>query len=575
MSREEGTEEGPDSGRTARTGLLGLDTDKLTDGLYGLGWSTVKKLPEGVAVRLGRQIADLAWKRRGKGVLRLESNLARVVPDASPERLRELSRAGMRAYLRYWMESFRLPAWSEQRIKAGFTPQDVHYLEEGLKSDRGVILALPHMGNYDLAGVWVTTKLGVPFTTVAERLKPESLYDRFVAYREGLGMEVLPHTGGAAFGTLARRLRAGGLVCLVADRDLSSSGIEVKFFGEAAKMPAGPAMLALQTGAMLLPVTLWYDRTADHARQGPPGDRGARDRHPHGEGRRDDPGPRRRVRLRDRRTPGGLAHAPAPLARRPGAARGGPRRRRHRGPARRRGRPAGRGPSRRPRRCRGNGEGVKIGIVCPYSWDVPGGVQFHIRDLAEHLIRLGHDVSVLAPADDDKPLPPYVVSAGRAVPVPYNGSVARLNFGFLSAARVRRWLQNGAFDVIHIHEPASPSLGLLSCWAAQGPIVATFHTSNPRSRAMIAAYPILQPALEKISARIAVSEYARRTLVEHLGGDAVVIPNGVDVDFFARAEPKAEWQSAPEVRTRGPAAAARARSASSAGSTSPARACRS
>ncbi|MEU6121915.1 glycosyltransferase family 4 protein [Streptomyces sp. NPDC047123] len=193
---------------------------------------------------------------------------------------------------------------------------------------------------------------------------------------------------------------------------------------------------------------------------------------------------------------------------------------------------------------------MRIGIVCPYSWDVPGGVQFHIRDLAEHLIRLGHEVSVLAPADDETPLPEYVVSAGRAVPVPYNGSVARLNFGFLSAARVRRWLHEGTFDVIHIHEPASPSLGLLTCWAAQGPIVATFHTSNPRSRAMIAAYPILQPALEKISARIAVSEYARRTLVEHLGGDAVVIPNGVDVDFFAEAEPKPEWQGGG---TRGPA----------------------
>ncbi|MBT2385585.1 glycosyltransferase family 4 protein [Streptomyces sp. ISL-11] len=194
---------------------------------------------------------------------------------------------------------------------------------------------------------------------------------------------------------------------------------------------------------------------------------------------------------------------------------------------------------------------MRIGIVCPYSWDVPGGVQFHIRDLAEHLIRLGHEVSVLAPADDETPLPPFVVSAGRAVPVPYNGSVARLNFGFLSAARVRRWLHDGDFDVIHIHEPTSPSLGLLACWAAQGPIVATFHTSNPRSRAMIAAYPILQPALEKISARIAVSEYARRTLVEHLGGDAVVIPNGVDVDFFARAEPKAEWQGGPDGATIG------------------------
>ncbi|RKN12681.1 glycosyltransferase family 4 protein [Streptomyces radicis] len=185
---------------------------------------------------------------------------------------------------------------------------------------------------------------------------------------------------------------------------------------------------------------------------------------------------------------------------------------------------------------------MRIGIVCPYSWDVPGGVQFHVRDLAEHLIRRGHHVSVLAPADEDTPLPPYVVAAGRAVSVPYNGSVARVNLGVRSVARVRRWVHEGDFDVLHIHEPSVPSLGLLTCWAARGPIVATFHTSNPRSRVMIAAYPMLQPALEKISARVAVSEYARRTLVEHLGGDAVVIPNGVDVGFFADAEPKAEWQ---------------------------------
>ncbi|MCX5266720.1 phosphatidylinositol mannoside acyltransferase [Streptomyces sp. NBC_00199] len=233
--------------------------ERLTDALYGLGWSAVKKLPEPVAVRLGRTVADLAWKRRGKGVLRLESNYARVVPDAGPERLAELSRAGMRSYLRYWMESFRLPAWSAARVADGFDPKDLHHLTDGIASDRGVILALPHMGNWDLAGAWVTTKLRTPFTTVAERLKPETLYDRFVAYREGLGMEVLPHTGGSAFGTLARRLRDGGLVCLVAERDLSASGVEVDFFGDTARMPAGPALLAQQTGALLLPVTLWYD----------------------------------------------------------------------------------------------------------------------------------------------------------------------------------------------------------------------------------------------------------------------------------------------------------------------------
>lgn len=187
---------------------------------------------------------------------------------------------------------------------------------------------------------------------------------------------------------------------------------------------------------------------------------------------------------------------------------------------------------------------MKIGIVCPYDWDVPGGVQFHIRDLAEHLIDLGHKVSVLAPADDDSGLPSYVVSAGRAVAVPYNGSVARLSFGIISATRVRRWLRDGDFDILHVHEPASPSLSMLAAWSATGPMVATFHTSNPRSRAMIAASPILQPALEKLSARIAVSEYARRTLVEHLGGDAVVIPNGVDVSFFADAEPDPRWTGA-------------------------------
>ncbi|GHG20655.1 phosphatidylinositol mannoside acyltransferase [Streptomyces filamentosus] len=235
--------------------------EKLSGGLYGLGWATVKKLPEPVAKALGRKIADIAWKKRGKGVLRLESNLARVVPDATPERLAELSKAGMRSYMRYWMESFRLPAWSRERAAGSFQIKGEDVLKDAIASDRGVILALPHMANWDLAGVWVTRALGTPFTTVAERLKPESLYDRFVAYRESLGMEVLPHTGGAAFGTLARRLRAGGLVCLVADRDLSASGVEVSFFGEAARMPAGPAMLALQTGALLLPVTLWYDDT--------------------------------------------------------------------------------------------------------------------------------------------------------------------------------------------------------------------------------------------------------------------------------------------------------------------------
>jgi phosphatidyl-myo-inositol alpha-mannosyltransferase len=180
---------------------------------------------------------------------------------------------------------------------------------------------------------------------------------------------------------------------------------------------------------------------------------------------------------------------------------------------------------------------MRVGIVCPYAWEVPGGVREHVSGLAEALIELGHEVSVIAPADDDADLPPYVVPAGRAVPVPYNGSVARLAFGFVSAARVRRWLKDGDFDVLHVHEPAAPSLSLLACWAAEGPIVATMHAAMPRSRVLHAAQPILASALEKITGRIAVAEAARSTLVEHLGGDAVLIPNGLHVRRFEKAEP--------------------------------------
>jgi phosphatidyl-myo-inositol alpha-mannosyltransferase len=180
-------------------------------------------------------------------------------------------------------------------------------------------------------------------------------------------------------------------------------------------------------------------------------------------------------------------------------------------------------------------------MVCPYTWDVPGGVQEHVQDLAEALIELGHEVSVISPADDDTPLPGYVVPAGRAIPVPYNGSVARLAFGFVSAARVRRWVREGGFDVLHVHEPAAPSLSLLACWVADGPIVATVHTANPRSRAMHAAYLALQTALEKISGWIAVSEAARTTLMGHVGSDAVLIPNGVAVHRYETACPLPGW----------------------------------
>ncbi|WP_062215514.1 phosphatidylinositol mannoside acyltransferase [Streptomyces sp. NBRC 109706] len=235
--------------------------ERLADLGYQLGWSAVKRLPEPAAVALGRRAADSAWRRRGPRVRQLEANLARVRPDADEAELRALSRAGMRSYLRYWVESFRLPVWSAARIGGALRLEDQHHLTDAIDAGRGVVLALPHLANWDLAGSWLVTELRTPFTTVAERLKPERLFDRFIAYREGLGMEVVAHDGGVAFGKLARRLRAGGVVALVADRDLSASGVPVTFFGETATMPAGPALLAQQTGAALLPVSLWYDET--------------------------------------------------------------------------------------------------------------------------------------------------------------------------------------------------------------------------------------------------------------------------------------------------------------------------
>jgi len=184
---------------------------------------------------------------------------------------------------------------------------------------------------------------------------------------------------------------------------------------------------------------------------------------------------------------------------------------------------------------------LKIGIVCPYSWDTPGGVQNHIRDLAEFLIESGHDVSVLAPVIDESNLPEYVVNAGKPISVPYNGAVARVLFGPVAFARVRQWISQGEFDLLHLHEPAIPSISLLACWAADGPMVGTFHAAAKRQKIIFAIGPILEPAIEKLSARIAVSEAARLTLTDHLDTDAVIIPNGIYANRYTDGKTIEKW----------------------------------
>ena len=183
----------------------------------------------------------------------------------------------------------------------------------------------------------------------------------------------------------------------------------------------------------------------------------------------------------------------------------------------------------------------RIGIVCPYGWDTPGGVQSHVRDLAEYLIREGHFVSVLAPAIDDENLPHYVTSAGRPISIPYNGAVARVLFGPIAFSRVRHWISQGNFDVLHLHEPAIPSISLLACWAAEGPLVGTFHAAAKRQKVTFAVAPFLEPVIEKLNARIAVSEAARETLTEHLDTDAIVVPNGIYASLYRDGKLDERW----------------------------------
>ena len=227
---------------------------------YRAGWLAVRLIPEPMARWIFTQIADYLWRRRGKSVRQLQANLRRVRPDAGDPELSQLTRAGMRSYLRYWMEAFRLPTMSTERITSGMTVVGEEQTAlSHIKAGRGVIFALPHSGNVDQAAAWIMTRGFGQISVIAERLKPEAVFRQFVAYRESLGMEVVPHMGGPSpFGVMAQRLRAGRLVCLVADRDLSAAGVEVEFFGEPARIGAGPAALAARTGAALMPVVLWF-----------------------------------------------------------------------------------------------------------------------------------------------------------------------------------------------------------------------------------------------------------------------------------------------------------------------------
>ena len=230
--------------------------------VYFAGWRIVRWLPEQTAYNLAYRIADFLVKRNGKSVQRLRSNLERTQPSITKLNLDLLVIEAMRSYMRYWVDTFRFPDWSADRVSGAVSVTNEHLLLDAVAAKTGVIVALPHAGNWDHAGAYFCAK-GIPLVTVAERLKPEKLFLKFLAYRQAMGMEVLP-LDGRVLGTLAQRLRQGALVALVADRDLSRSGIDVEFFKGTARMPAGPALLALKTQAPLITAFVSYTENGIH-----------------------------------------------------------------------------------------------------------------------------------------------------------------------------------------------------------------------------------------------------------------------------------------------------------------------
>jgi len=229
---------------------------------YFAAWRILRWLPESFVYSRAYQIADIVTKRNGKGVQRLRSNLARTQPHITSLDLEILLYKAMRSSVRYWCDTFRLPDWTAERISNTVTTTDEYLLLDAIAAGKGAIVTLPHVGNYDHAAAYFCGK-GARIVTVAEHLKPEALFKKFMAYRAAFGMEALP-LDGRVIPTLAQRLRAGCVVALAADRDLSRTGVDVTFFGGPARMPAGPAILALKTNAPLISVMISYTDIGIH-----------------------------------------------------------------------------------------------------------------------------------------------------------------------------------------------------------------------------------------------------------------------------------------------------------------------
>ena len=404
-----------------------------------------RALPEHTARALFTRAGRLAY-RLAPGVRAIvAANQAQVLGRAPDDPLVLAStREAFALYARFWVDAFHLTELTDDEVLARVSCDTAYRLWKRTEEGKGAVLALPHMGNWDAAGRWMTA-LGLPLVSVAEELEPRRLYELFLEHRRSIGIDIIGLSDANVGRRLGSALAENRMVALVADRDFGGRGIEVEMFGRTRRLPAGPALLSLMSGAPLMVTPTyqtpdgWRIHISEPLSIEPTGDRRPTSRR----SRPDGPG----VRGGDRGRAGGLAHVPARLGT------------------------------------------VKVALACPYAWDDPGGVQVHIRELSRHLREDGHQVLVLTPARR-APDEPWVRAVGRPVDLRYNDSNAPIDPRPWSFRRVRDALRGFGPDVVHVHEPFAPSTSMWATLAAptrrwwrrsiRAPIARGSTTSRPR-----------------------------------------------------------------------------------------------
>jgi phosphatidylinositol alpha-mannosyltransferase len=475
-----------------------------------VAWDVCRRLPGPVAFLLGRLGGGLMRRTDARRRAALTENLRQVLGPGTGEReLRRAVRRTFANYGRYWIEFFRLERLGKDEVLARVTIDGKEYLDDAVAAGRGVVIATAHIGNWDAGAGWLGAA-GYRAAVIAEKVEPEALFERFRTERERLGVEVVPLTRGAdALAAIMRSVRAGKVIALLADRDLTRNGVPVEFFGRTATIPAGPATLAVRAGAVLFAGVIYQEPRRGHWHivfrppLEPPatGDTKAKV-----------------AELTQR-----IAHELEILI------KARPEQwfvlsRIWRDPADTRARrPAAPAPAH-------PGTGAEATAMAE------GRLDACVQNLAHELRTLGHEADVLAPAR--RPVPDeHFISLGGSFPIPYNGSVARIALSPRHAQVVRQSLLEGAYDLVHVHEPLSPSVGLIALIQASAPVVGTFHANLDHSLALRLGSPVLRRGYDKLAARIAVSESARRTWQRYFGKPMLIVPNGAPGEFFDKREP--------------------------------------